>query len=112
MLRTCNFTLITEFLWWHTFRKYITVITPLSRVLHEELIAIQLIKEFSTFYGTRRFINMPPYFSKIHSNIFLPSTLRSLSGLFPSGFYTKILYAYLILLDLITVIIFGGKYKL
>jgi hypothetical protein len=38
----------------------------------------------------------PPYFSKLHSNITLLLLLGLLSGLFPSGFQTKILYAFFI----------------
>jgi len=70
--------------------------------------------------------NFPPYFSKIHFILMLSSHLRLglLSGLFPSGFQTKILYsflispiratfpAHLILFDLIILIIFGEEYKL
>jgi len=66
----------------------------------------------------------PPYFSKSHSNIFSHLRQGFPSGLFPSGFLTKILHAFptsptraifpahLILLDMITRIIFGGVYKL
>jgi hypothetical protein len=68
--------------------------------------------------------NVPFYFPKIHSNIIFPSTPRSSEWLFPSGFQTKILYAFLIspmrstfpayfiFLDLVTIIIFGEAYKL
>jgi len=38
----------------------------------------------------------PPYFPKIHSNITLLSMPRSSECLFPSGFPTKTLYAFLI----------------
>jgi len=38
----------------------------------------------------------PPYFSKIPSNIILPSMLRSSELSFPSGFRIKILYEFLI----------------
>jgi hypothetical protein len=63
-----------------------------------------------------------PCFPKSHYSIILPS--RSPNGLFPSGFPTKILYAFLIytmratfstqfiLLHLITLIICGEAYKL
>jgi hypothetical protein len=66
----------------------------------------------------------PPYFPKIHSSISLPSTRSLLSGLFPSGFPTKISYAFpipimhapcpthLTVLELIILIIFGEEYKL
>jgi hypothetical protein len=68
--------------------------------------------------------HFPNLFPKIHSNIFFLSTPRS-SGYFFSGFLNS-LYAYIclispvhatfpvhiVLLDLITVVIFGGAYKL
>jgi hypothetical protein len=38
----------------------------------------------------------PPYFRKIHSNIILSSIPSLPSGIFPLGFPTKILYAFLI----------------
>jgi hypothetical protein len=62
--------------------------------------------------------NFPPYFPKIHSSIISYLRLYLPSGLFPSGFPTKILYAFLIssmratfpvslkLLDLITLVMF------
>jgi hypothetical protein len=65
-----------------------------------------------------------PYFSKIHSNVtFPPVRLFLPSGLLPSGFPTKILYAFIfpmratcpaysIILDLTTLIIFGESHKL
>jgi len=69
-------------------------LTPWSRVLLEKLTVSQLVKKFSTFYGTRRFItaftsahhlslswarsiqymNPTPHFLKIDLNIILPST--------------------------------------
>jgi hypothetical protein len=62
------------------------------------------------------------YFPKIPSNIILPSTSRYSEWSFPSGFPTKIFYAFLIcpmravcpghlvLLDMITLIIFGDAF--
>ena len=101
------------------------------------------VKKFPAFYGTRRFItaftsarhlslswassiqSIPPHPTSWRSILILSSHLRLglPSGLFPSGFPTKILYtpllppyvlhapAHLILLDLITRIIFGEEYR-
>jgi hypothetical protein len=67
---------------------------------------------------------LPIRFPKIHSNIISYVCLGLPSGLFPSGFPTKILHAFLIssmrvtwpghliLLDLIILILFGEAYKL
>jgi hypothetical protein len=66
----------------------------------------------------------PSYFSKIHFNVILQSTCSLLTGLFPSGIPTTILYGFhfnpmratcpvhLILLDLIILIIFDEEWKL
>jgi hypothetical protein len=41
----------------------IIIITPWSRVLLEKLTGLQLVKKFSAFYGTQRFIIT---FSSVH----------------------------------------------
>jgi len=71
-------------------------LNPLSKVLFGKPTVTQPVKKFPAFYRTQRFITMfmspslvpivsqmhpvhtfPPYFPTIHSNIILPSTLRS-----------------------------------
>ena len=94
----------------------IWLVTP-CRVLLEKLTSSQLVKKSPAFYGTRRFIttftsarhlsiswassiqSIPPtsHFLKIHLNIIIPSTPGLPSGLFPSSFPTKTLYAPLLL---------------
>jgi hypothetical protein len=92
----------------------------------EKLKSPKLLKKFPAFYGTRRFITCPypeqdqsslcppPNLSKVHFSIILHLCLGLPSGLLPSGFPTKALYAPLLspirdtcpaslsLLDLIT----------
>ena len=88
------------------------LLTPWSRVLLEKLTGFQLVKKFSAFYGTRRFItaftsarhlslsrtssiqSTPPHPTSWKSILILSFHLRLglPSGLFPSGFHTKILY--------------------
>ena len=89
------------------------LLTPRSRVLPEQLTGLQLVKKFSAFHGTRRFITALTslrhlslfWASPIHSIYPHPTSWRSVvtlsthlrlglpSGLLPSGFPTKTLYA-------------------
>ena len=87
--------------------------TPWCRVLLEKLTGLQLVKKFPAFHGTRRFITALTsvhhlslsWASPIQSIYPHPTSWRSIlilsthlclglpSGLFPSGFPTKTLYA-------------------
>ena len=119
------------------------LLTPWCRVLLEKLTGFQLVKKFPAFYGTRRFITALTsvrhlslsWASPIQSICPHPISWRSIlilsthlrlglpSGLFPSGFPTKNLYAplsspiratcpaHLILLDFITRTILGEEYR-
>ena len=119
------------------------LLTPWCRVLLEKLTGLQLVKKFLAFHGTRRFITALTSVrhlslssaSSIQSIYPHPTSWRSIvilsthlhlglpSGLFPSGFPTKILYtplsspiratcpAHLILLDFITRTTLGEEYK-
>ena len=119
------------------------LLTPWCRVLLQKLAGLQLVKKFPAFYGTRRFITALTSVrhlslscaSPIQSTYSHPNSWRSIlilsthlrlglpSGLFPSGFPTKILYAplsspicatcpaHLILLDFITRTILGEEYR-
>ena len=89
------------------------LLTPWCRVLLEKLTGLQLVKKFPSFYGTRRFITAftsvrqlsLSWASPIQSTYPHPTSWRSIqilsthlrlglpSGLFPSGFPTKNLYA-------------------
>ena len=89
------------------------LLTPWCRVLLEKLTGLQLVKKFPAFHGTRRFITALTslrhpflfWFSPIQSIYPHPTFWRSVlilsthlrlglpSGLFPSGFPTKTLYA-------------------
>ena len=89
------------------------LLTPWCRVLLEKLTGLQLVKKFPAFYGTRRFITALTSVrrlslscaSPIQSTYPHPTFWRSIlilsthlclglpSGLFPSGFPTKTLYA-------------------
>jgi len=116
----------------------------LSTVLLEKLIVAHLVKKSPACYGSQRFITVYtrachwsiPTTRCIQSTSSNPASLRSVlilsyhlrlglpSGLFPSGFTTKTLYAFLIfpiratcpshltLHNLITLTIFGEVYKL
>ena len=119
------------------------LLTPYSRVLLEKLTGFQLDKKFSAFYKTRRFItaftsarhlslswassiqSIPPHHTSWRSILILSSQLRLglPSGLFPSGFHTKILHiplfspirsacpGRLIILYFIIRIMFGDEYR-
>ena len=119
------------------------LLTPWCRILLEKLNGLQLIKKFPAFYGTRRFItaltsvrhlslswaspiqSTYPHSTSWRSILILSTHLRLglPSGLFPSGFPTKTLYAPLsspiratcpahpILLDFITRTILGEEYR-
>jgi hypothetical protein len=113
-----------------------------SWALFEKPLIVQLLKKLPTFYGTRKFITVltrtlhwsiswarsiqsHPYHPRPLRSILILSThlcLRLPSGLFPSGFPTNILYAFLFsptrstcpahLLDLTILITLGEEYKL
>ena len=89
------------------------LLTPWCRVLLEQLTGLQLVKKFHTFHGTRSFITaltrvrhlFLSWASPIQSIYPHPTSWRSVlilsthlrlglpSGLFPSGFPTRTLYA-------------------
>ena len=119
------------------------LLTPWCRALLEQPTGLQLVKTFPTFYGTQRFITTPT--SLHHPSLSSASPIQSIyphrtswrsililsthlhlglpSGLSPSGFPTKTLYAplpspiratcpaHLILLDFITRTILGEEYR-
>ena len=89
------------------------LLTPWCRVLLEKLTGLQLVKKFAAFYGTRRFITALTsvrhlslsWASPVQSTYPQPTSWRSIlilsthlrlglpSGLFPTGFPTKTIYA-------------------
>ena len=91
----------------------IYLLTPWSRAILEKLNGFRLVKKFPAFYGTRRFItaftsarhlalswassveSITPHPTSRRSILILSSHLRLglPSGLLPSGFPTKTLYA-------------------
>ena len=119
------------------------LLTPWSRVLLEKLTGSAAIQEIPRIFGTRRFLTVLisarhlslSWANSIQSPQPPPTSWRSIlilsshlslglpSGLFPSGFLTKILYttllspigatcpAHLILLDFITRRILGEEYR-
>jgi hypothetical protein len=119
------------------------LLTPRCRVLLQKLTGLQLVKKFPAFYGTRRFITaltsvrhlFLSWASPIQSIYLHPTSWRSIlilsthlrlglpSGLFPSGFPNKTIYAprsspiratcpaHLILLDFINRTILGEEYR-
>ena len=118
------------------------LLTPWCRVLLEKLTGLQLVKKFHAFHGTRRFITaltsvrhlslswagpiqfIYPHPTSWRSILILSAHLRLglPSGLLPSGFPTKTLYARLsspirvirpahLILDFITRTILGEEYK-
>ena len=127
---------------WET-KVHMNLLTPWCWVLLEKLTGLQLVKKFPAFYGTRRFIIALTSVrhlslscaSPIQSTYPHPTYWRSIlilfthlrlglpSGLFPSSFPTKTLYAplsspiratcpaHLILLEFITRTILGEEYR-
>ena len=98
-----------EISWW----MHVTyLLTPWCRVLLEQLTGLQLVKKFPAFHGTRKLItaltsvrhlslswaspiqSIYPHPTSWRSILILSTHLRLVlpSGLFPSGFPTKILY--------------------
>jgi hypothetical protein len=128
-----------EILYWSliTWCQYSVLLTPWSKVLFVKLTVTQLVKKFPTFYDTRKFITL---FTTAHhwslsqatciqTTTSQPISLRSILILSPHirlahpfSLPTKILYKFpissmratclvIIVLDLITLILFGEAYK-
>ena len=87
------------------------ILTSWSWALLEKLPVVQLLKNSTTFCGSRRFITMftralhwslsvtdqsSPHYPilSLHFNIIHPPSSWSSNGLFPTGFHTNILYAF------------------
>ena len=106
-------TYLLTYLFTYSFTYLLTyLLTPWCRVLLEKLTGLQLVKKFSAFHGTRRFItalttvrqlslswatpiqSIYPHPTSWRSILILPTHLRLglPSGLLPSGFPTKTLY--------------------
>ena len=94
------------------------LLTPWGRVLFEKLASLQLVKKFPAFYGTRRFLTARTsarhlslsWASPIQSAYPNPTSWRSIlilsshlrlglpSGLFPSGFPTRLIIIIIIII--------------
>jgi len=108
--------------YWNTLshsKPALPLLTPRCRVLLEKLTGLQLVKKFTAFHGTRRFITALTtvrqlslsWASPIQSIYPHPTSWRSVlillthlrlglpSGLFPSDFPTKTLYIHTYLLN-------------
>ena len=122
---------------------FVYLLIPRCRILLEKVTGLQLVEKFPAFHGTRGFITALTsvrqlslsWASPIQSLYPHPTSCRSIlilsthpclglpSGLFPSGFPTKTLYAplsspirstcpaHLILLNFITRTILGEQYR-
>ena len=97
----------------------ILVLNSWSLVLFKQLVIAHLVKKFSTFYGTQRFMtvhkslsllpilswmnpvqSLSSYYLKNHCNLILLPMLKSCKWLFHWGFPTIITYSFLFCEDL------------